>query len=139
LFGAPWLDAPALRDRLRAFDLPGIALRTTSFRPMFQKHAGRNCRGLQLHIRDRNDYDSVATGLAILSATLELHPDAFEWRDETYEFVDDRLAIDLLLGDVDMRHALESGANPLDVADRMSESRDEFEEAREACLFYERS
>ncbi len=137
LFGAPWVDAQALADRLRQFELAGVAFRTTAFRPTFQKYAGQTCRGLQLHVTDREQFSSLATSYAILSVLLELHPDDFQWRSEPYEFVTDRLAIDLLVGDRRARIALEQGADPLALVDSFGDDRAEFESRRNQCLLYD--
>lgn len=137
LFGAPYLDAPALYKRLSAYELPGVAYRVVSFKPMFQKHAGQLCRGLQLHITDAQALRSLTLSLCILSACLELSPEDFGWREQAYEFVDDQLAIDLLLGDSAMRVALEDGIDPREVADQMALERAEFEAQRAQCLLYD--
>lgn len=136
LFGAPYVDAYKLRDRLREFDLPGVAFRPVAFRPKFQKHANRTCYGLQLHITDRYKFESLACGYAIVSACHELF-DAFSWRQEEYEFVDDRLAIDLLLGDASIREQLESSVDPVKLARSFDSVDREFDERREACLIYD--
>jgi uncharacterized protein YbbC (DUF1343 family) len=136
LFGAPWLDAQALAARLEARQLPGCAWRLASFKPMFQKHAGQICRGLQLHVTDRDRFQSLRTTLAILQDTLALHPEDFSWRAEAYEFVQDRLAIDLLLGDPLLRHALCDGAALEDLDEMMAHARAPFLPQREAALLY---
>lgn len=136
LFGAPFVDAPALADYLDALDLEGVAFRPTAFRPMFQKYAGQTCRGLQLHVTDRQRFSSLNTTYAILAGLLELHGDQFAWRQQAYEFVADRLAIDLLIGDRDVRQALESGTHPLELTDRFASARADFIPRRKQCLLY---
>ncbi len=137
LFGAPFIDAPALRDYLEQIDLEGVAFRTTAFKPMFQKHANTTCRGLQIHVTDRDRFSSLRTSYAIVAGILQLHPDQFQWRTEAYEFVTDRLAIDLLIGDKEVRVALENGADPLELVDALSEDRRQFENRRDQCLLYD--
>jgi hypothetical protein len=39
-----------------------------------------------------------------------MNPDEFKWRTETYEFVSDRLAIDLLAGSARYRELVEAAA-----------------------------
>src|SRR5690606_38322701 len=114
--GAPFVDPVALKNYLEALNIPGTAWRLAAFRPTFQKQAGQVCRGLQLHVTDRNALDSTATSYAILAGLLATARDGFAWRHEVYEFVADRLAIDLLLGDDKLRLALEAGENPLTLA-----------------------
>jgi uncharacterized protein YbbC (DUF1343 family) len=136
LCGAPFVDAVALRSRLESYDLPGVGFRLASFRPMFQKHANTTCSGLQLHVTNRESFESITTSFALMSAMLELSDD-FEWRTEAYEFVDDELAIDLLLGDSNLREALEAGQNPVELARTHDPASEEFAERRRECLLYE--
>ena len=136
LFGAPWVDPVALRDKLRGYDLPGVRFRLASFRPMFQKHAGQTCAGLQLHVSNREIYETMSTSYALLSALLELH-EAFGWRSQAYEFVDDELAIDLLLGERRLRACLEAGDDPVELARTHDPALEDFSERRRQCLLYE--
>ena len=114
LVGAPWLDAPAFEQALTgaadAEGLDGILFRAASFRPMFGKHAGRTCGGIQVHVIDRERAKPFAVYLVLLREARRLATGMFDWRRETYEFVSDRLAIDLLLGRADARGMIESGA-----------------------------
>jgi len=136
LFGAPWLDAPALKALLDARKLPGCAFRLASFRPMFQKHGGQTCAGLQLHVTDRDAFRSLTVTMAILQDVMGLHPERFEWRTAAYEFVGDRLAIDLLFGDPVVRHALSDGVAVEEIAELMAEARRGFEARRAGVLVY---
>ncbi len=107
LFGAPFLDADALARDLRAE--AGCVARALSFRPMFQKHAGVTCRGVQVHVTDEKTFLPYRTYLAALRAARR--QPGFAWRTERYEFVDDRPALDLLTGDPAVRLALDAGAS----------------------------
>ena len=115
LLGAPYIDAGRLKvemDRLaQRWQLDGIAFRACSITPTFQKHAGQLCGGLQFHVTDRERFEPLATGVALLRALHTLYPTDFGWRTEAYEFVSDRLAIDLLSGDSSIRDWVESGAD----------------------------
>lgn len=135
-FGAPWVDPAELQRRLRDEALPGVAWRQVAFRPEFQKHAGDICRGVQAHVYDRDGFESVRTGLAVVQALHELGGDDFDWRRETYEFVDDELAIDLLLGDRELRRRLVDGEAPETIAGKMADQREAFMEKRRQCLIY---
>ena len=52
LIGAPWAQAELLDKALRALQLPGIAVRPAYFKPATSKHAGKVCKGIQLHVID---------------------------------------------------------------------------------------
>lgn len=135
IFGAPWIDAPNLRASLEARDLSGCRFREVSFKPMFQKWAGEVCQGLQLHVTDRSIFRSLPTSIAILQEILEAH-DEFDWRTDAYEFVEDRLAIDLLLGDSLLRHAIVDGSNLAEIGEAFDGSRTAFDAQRREALLY---
>jgi uncharacterized protein YbbC (DUF1343 family) len=105
------VDAHEFVERMKglagARGLPGVSLRPCFFRPTFQKHAGQLCGGVQLHVTDANTFDSLHTSTAFLAAARTF--DGFDWRRTTYEYVSDRLAIDLLYGDDTTRVRLEAG------------------------------
>ena len=113
LVGAPWVDAEAAVAALRDLDLPGVAFRAARFRPEFGKHGGSVCAGIELHVVDRDLLEPVALGVQVLKALHDLHPDDFGWRPDSYEFVADIPALDLLTGSADVRRRIETG-EPLD-------------------------
>lgn len=136
LCGAPGIDGRRLCDRLRADQLPGVRFRPAWFRPTFQKFAGQTCGGLQLHVTDRTAFQSVRTGLHVLAALRAESGDRFDWRRETYEFVSDRLAIDLLFGSPREREALEAGVPAGEIATAWIAEEAAFRDRRRAYLQY---
>ena len=107
-FGAPWLNGRPWADSLSRQG-SGAVPRPVSFRPMFQKHAGNRCGGLFVHVTDRNTFRSFSWYLDAIRFARKLDPERFDWRREPYEFENDRLAIDLLLGRPGIREGLEQG------------------------------
>lgn len=136
LIGAPWLDASRMADTLNQLELPGLRFRPAQFLPGFQKHAGRVCSGVQLHVTDRSALDALTAGLAVVIAARAQDPEAFAWRTECYEFVDDIPAFDLLAGNARWRSQIEQGASAVEVRATMSESKAEFEQFRKPFLLY---
>jgi uncharacterized protein YbbC (DUF1343 family) len=136
LCGAPWIDPHQLGRRLHDEKLPGVVFRPASFRPTFQKFAGRNCGGLQIHVTDRAAFQPVRTSLAVLAAMRDLSGPHFDWRREVYEFVTDRLAIDLLFGNDRERLALEAGTAPRDIARAWEAEEATFRNQRAEFLLY---
>ena len=136
LCGAPWFDAQALVARLNAARLPGAAFRAAWFVPTFQKHAGLECGGVQMHVTDRHAFQSVRASLALLAACRELSGGAFAWRTDTYEFVSDPIAFDLLFGSSRERLALEEGTPWRDIAAVWEPEERAFAERRRAFLSY---
>jgi len=109
VWGAPYLDSAALRARLAARRLPGLVLRDHDFQPTFHKWQGEVCRGFQLHVTDPTRYAPYFTTLALLQDVVALHRDRFAWKQPPYEYVTDRLPIDVLTGDPAVREAIEGG------------------------------
>lgn len=137
LFGAPWLDPAAFAARLNAAELAGIRFRPAVFRPMFQKHAGRLCGGAEVHVVDRDLLEPVLLGLTVLQVARELAPADFRWREERYEYVSDRLAIDLLAGTDRWRRALEAGVPPAAILDESAGDLRGFAASRREVLLYD--
>ena len=140
LFGAPYIEPEWLKqelDRLlQRWGLHGIGLRACSITPTFQKHAGQLCGGLQLHITDRDRVQPLATSVTLLRALYTLYPDDFGWRSEAYEFVSDRLAIDLLSGDRSIRDWVESSAELADLQQVWRQSEQQFAQQMAGQLLY---
>jgi uncharacterized protein YbbC (DUF1343 family) len=97
IFGAPWIDGRRLATDAAALNLPGVRFRPLTFRPTFHKHAGQTCGGLQVHPTDLS-FRSYATYLALIALAKRQNPEAFRFRTEAYEFVEDIPAFDLLTG-----------------------------------------
>ena len=64
--GAPFVDGDAFLREMKALELPGVVFRRIFFTPMFNKHAGEVCHGLELHITNRQIYQPFLTNLYML-------------------------------------------------------------------------
>ncbi|MBQ9243677.1 MAG: DUF1343 domain-containing protein [Proteobacteria bacterium] len=135
VFGAPWVKSNEAHAALKMLDLPGVSFRPLDFKPMFQKHAHAICHGLEMHVTDRRAFRPVLTGIAILCVMHALHED-FGWRTETYEFENERLAIDLLFGNDTIRKSIEAQENPYRITERFETETAEWRTQREAFLIY---
>jgi uncharacterized protein YbbC (DUF1343 family) len=134
--GAPWLDPEQLVKRLAQQELPGVIFRPLWFQPTFHKFRGQICGGVQLHVLDRSSFRPVQTGLSLLIALRELSGERFAWRTETYEFVSDRLAIDLLFGSDRERRAIEASASPAEIIEKWQAEEEVFLRQRAPYLIY---
>lgn len=140
LVGAPWLDPQrvvALCERLAAdAGLEGVAFRPAAFEPGFQKHARQTCRGVEVHVTDRDRLHALTLGLVVLEATYRADPARFGWRAEPYEFVADPPAIDLLTGSPEARERLASGDALAPLVAAWEPSRQAFLAKRAGVLAY---
>ena len=98
LFGAPWIDRQALVEAMNRESLPGVTFRAVSFEPTFQKHAQEICHGAQIHVTDRNSFLPVQTAMRLLGYLTEQHRDEFRWNPPPYEYEEEKLPIEILLG-----------------------------------------
>jgi uncharacterized protein YbbC (DUF1343 family) len=136
IVGAPWLDADRTAQALNDLRLPGVTFRPVNFRPTFQKWQGQLCGGVQLHVTDRELFQSVRSGLAILQELRNQNPSCFAWRTEIYEFVSDRLAIDLLFGRDRERQAIERQIPWSDIVQQWDAEENDFLATRKPYLIY---
>jgi len=136
LFGAPWLDAPALVEALEAQRLPGVRFRPASFTPTWDKHAGQRCHGAELFVADRESFRPFRTGVAAVQAARAQAPERFRWRAEPYEFVEGVPAFDLLCGSARERTALEAGRGWRDLAPAWAREERAFARRRARYLLY---
>jgi uncharacterized protein YbbC (DUF1343 family) len=136
LVGAPWVDGGKVCAQLRKEELPGVNIRPAWFRPTFHKFAGQTCGGVQLHVGDRDAFQPVRTGLAVLAAMRDHSGSQFAWRTEPYEFVADRPAIDLLFGSDRERRALEAGLSGSEIARAWEAEEAAFRQRRQPYLLY---
>ena len=135
--GAPWLDAGKLANKMNSEKIAGVTFRPVWFRPTFQKHADKDCGGVQLHVTDRSVFQSVRTSLALLSAMREMSGAQFAWRTEVYEFVSEPIAIDLLFGSDRERTQIELGRPWREIAANWETEERAFEQRRQAAWMYE--
>jgi len=136
ILGAPWLEPDSLVRDLEPLTLPGVVLRPLHFQPTFQKHAGRLCGGVQVHVTDRAVFQSVLTYLAILTAARRLWPDRFAWKQPPYEYEVAKLPIDILAGGSRLREAVDGGADPREIADGWRREAAAFRAAASGGLLY---
>ncbi|MBF0200202.1 MAG: DUF1343 domain-containing protein [Desulfamplus sp.] len=110
LFGAPFLDTQHLLKAVQP-RIKGAVLRPASFEPTSGKWMGKLCRGFQIHVTDPHSYEPFRTSLIMLQEIIRRHPGEFRWKEPPYEYEYERLPMDLILGDSDLRMALESAKN----------------------------
>jgi len=144
LLGAPDLEPRALRSTMASLApgwLRGCRLRECWFEPTFQKHAGKLCPGMQIHVDDASyNHESFKPWrlMALAFKSLRaLRPDYDLWRDFPYEYENDRLAIDLINGSELLRQWIDdSEAAPADLDAMAMTDEAAWLDERNACLLY---
>lgn len=128
--GAPWLDAVALVEWLRAQRLPGVEFQVVRFtpeRPGDGKFDGQEVAGVLFVATDRQAYDPTRTAVAALSGLGAIHPERLEWIEEHF----DRLA-----GTDELRLALQGGAPWTEIVASWEVQESGFRSLREPYLLY---
>jgi uncharacterized protein YbbC (DUF1343 family) len=136
LVGAPWVAAERFADAMNGLDLGGVRFRPAVFEPTFHKHAGASCGGCQIHVRDRQAFRPVETGVALTAAFRAADPDSFRWRDPPYEYEHEKRPFDILAGSSEVREAIERGTPAREIARSWGESVGRFNALRERFLLY---
>lgn len=124
MFGAPDIDIPLIMDTMRKFApewMRGCVLRPCYFEPTFNKHHKSLCTGIQIHIdgpfydeRNFKPYRLMSLFFKALRLNIPQYP---LWRNFAYEYVLDKLAIDVINGSPLLREWV----------DRMDSTKEEFE------------
>ncbi|MCG6956146.1 MAG: DUF1343 domain-containing protein [Gemmatimonadetes bacterium] len=136
LVGAPWLDPRMLANRMDSCGLPGVAFRGCSFEPTFQKHAGRLCGGVQLHVTDPGSFRPVRTAVELFSAARDLAPTDFDWRPPPYEYEERLMPIDILWGHDGLRRGVDAGASAEKILEGVEDECDAFASSAESYRLY---
>ncbi len=134
--GAPYIDADDFAGALAEFDFPGVYFRSCGFMPTFQKHAGQACGGVQIHVTDRDAFEPVIAGIAIVKSAFDMYGEHFDWKDPPYEYEYDRNPFDLISGTLKVRKAIEQGDPLTAIQDSWVMPLQEFKLLREQFLLY---
>ena len=144
LFGAPDIDARAVIAKMREIAphwLEGCTLRDFWFQPTFHKHVGVLNAGVFIHA-EGGSYDHGAfrpwrLQAAAFKAIRALYPDYPLWRDFPYEYVFDKLAIDVINGGPGLREWVDdAGAEAQDLDALASLDEQAWIAARASHLIY---
>lgn len=136
IFGAPFIDAHLLRQKLEKRTLPGCRFEETSFTPSFDKWEGQLCHGLEIQVLDSRAYKPYHTTLAILQEVMKVWPDQFCFIPPPYEYEFKRLPIDIITGDEAIRKGLEAGRDLDEMEKSWQEDLEKFLAKRRQYLLY---
>jgi len=144
LFGAPDIDARKVMAEMRRIApewLAGCTLRDIWFQPTFHKHVGQLCSGVFIHAEgaayDHEAFRPWRLQALGFKAIRALYPDYDLWRDFPYEYVFDKLAIDVINGGPALREWVDdSAALPIDLDRLASADEAAWNEVRRPHLLY---
>ncbi|HEX7295828.1 MAG TPA: DUF1343 domain-containing protein [Pyrinomonadaceae bacterium] len=136
LIGAPYIDAEDYAAALNDLSLPGVYFRACVFQPTFQKHAGVSCGGAQVHVLDREIFEPVLAGVAMVKLAYDMYRDSFRWKEPPYEYVYDKNPFDVIAGTDKTRKAFEQGLSLSEIERSWQPELDKFRSLRESYLMY---
>lgn len=121
--------------------LRGCTIRLCYFEPTFHKHQGKLCNGFQFHT-DSREYNHAAfkpfriTAL-MLKCIRELYPKYPIYRDFKYEYVENKLAFDVINGGPELREWIESpNSKPKDLEASLKKDEKAWKRTRKKFLLY---
>jgi uncharacterized protein YbbC (DUF1343 family) len=144
LFGAPDLEPRRIISEMESLApqwLVGCKLREITFQPTFHKHSGEMCRGLFIHAEgpwyDHQAFKPWRLQSLAFKAIRRLYPDYELWRDFPYEYVFDKLAIDVINGSSLLREWVDDDSASAADLDRLTIPDERaWDEQRRSFLIY---
>ncbi|MFG2653113.1 exo-beta-N-acetylmuramidase NamZ domain-containing protein [Streptomyces sp. NPDC048436] len=107
--------------------LPGVHFREAYFAPTFSKFQGKTVGGVQLHVHDREAFEPVSTGIALLVTAKKVWS-GFAWRPDNW--------IDKLTGTTRVRTMIDAGAGTDEVVAAWQDDLAHFRAVRKRYLRY---
>lgn len=132
-FGAPWVNAQSLADELNSYGLSGVTFEPITFTPSEKisnyppKFFGKECNGIFINVSDKNKFEAVKCGVAILAALNKLFPD-FKFNKDNY--------IDKLAGTDALRKLIKSGDDYSRIIQYWEKDLSAFKDTRSKYLLY---
>ncbi|HLR65406.1 MAG TPA: DUF1343 domain-containing protein, partial [Pseudogracilibacillus sp.] len=111
--------------------LPGVIARPVSFIPTYQKYNGEICSGIQIHITNRNEVQSLKTGIKLIEIIQRMYPNDFEFkRNENGKYF-----FDLIAGTKKLKDMIKRGESNIFLKECEDETK-EFIDLRKKYLLY---
>jgi uncharacterized protein YbbC (DUF1343 family) len=129
-----WLEA--ITPTLKQFEIEGCVLRPIVFRPTFQKHAGVDCGGFQIHVTDRKKFRPWRLCQVLMREFIHTLGNDFKWKEPPYEYEWDMMAVDMINGTDELRHWYLNRGSFADLNQIEQKNQQEFRQKRQSILIY---
>ena len=136
LFGSPFIDPHQLKKKVDSRKLPGIHLREVFFQPTFNKWENEVCGGLHIHVTDARTYKPYVTTLAIIQDIITLYPHHFAWRTPPYEYEKEKIPVDIITGDKNLREGIERQKEIADLEKTWQKELQDFKKITQSFFLY---
>lgn len=124
-FGAPFLNTEKIKNEAEKL-IKGAILRPVQFEPSSGKWQGQVCKGFQIHITSKEEYNSYLSSLILMQLMLKHHPHEFKFKEPPYEYEFERLPMDLILGSKKLREKIVGLEDPIRLSDQWRDELNEF-------------
>lgn len=108
-FGAPFINVEEFLNFPAIKNLEAVFFRPHSFMPTFNKFKEELCNGFQIHVTNKNLFNSYKTGLAIIYTLKKLYPNEFKYKNPPYEYEFNKMPVDILTGSSYFRDKVDEG------------------------------
>lgn len=133
--GAPYCDGEVLADEMNSLGLNGVTFESINFIPTTitspsnpPKFVGENCSGVYIKVTDKNKFEPVRTGIALLVSLQKLFPE-FEIKKNKF--------LDKLSGTDRLRIAIQRGDSASEIIAGYQQELDNFNSVRKNFLLYQ--
>ena len=123
--GAPWIDAQKLAKYLNDRNLKGVRFVPITFTPNASTFKNEHLNGLNIIITNRDQFNSVRTGIEIAAVLRKLYPT--DWQVEKYG---------RLLVNAEILDLMKRGESPENIEKAVNSKNDEFAKRRALYLLY---
>ena len=110
--GAPWVDGKILSQKLNKYKLPGVVFKPVLFTPIsipgmstYPKFQDEKCSGIEIIIIDRNNYNSVNTGIFTLFTLYSMYSKNITFKEKH---------LNRLWGSDQLLKEIKKGTSPMD-------------------------
>jgi uncharacterized protein YbbC (DUF1343 family) len=126
-FGAPWIDAKRLAERLNKLSLPSMRFEPVSFTPTSSKYQGQACNGVRIVVAERDRLEPYFSGIKIVNEICRMYPDNFQWKVRHF---------DRLCGTATIRNAITSRSSLDKLRNKWQIDLKSFRKIRDKYLIY---
>jgi len=133
----PWTLKPKLDAIFSDLGLSGFVLRPINFLPTFQKHAGKNCGGFQIHVTDRKTFKPWRVCQILCLEFKKILGDKFSYKSDGYEYGEGLNPVDMVNGNETLRNWYERAGDYQELDAIELEGMQEFLDQRKEILIYE--
>ncbi len=132
--GATWMNSKKIISELKKIKLQGVSFEANQFTPQWYsynskppKYHNEKCNGIFVKVNNRNRFESVKTGIALIWAIKKNHPENFQWKEKTF---------DNLMGNNKIRKMIDEGKTPTEIFETWREELNQFKEMVRSFFLY---